>query len=245
MRAVHSEQIVMLDGLNTMFDKPPEHDDHLSQQFRKQILTTAHLDVGNIYMCAQTQSKLHPNFDRVIKGILEKDLSAVIVLSRNPLVPIATQTLAHRLDKELENLNFSQRVVFMDQTPNTFSFLALQCAADVVLDPIVFGGGVTILEALSCPVPVVTAPSLQAVLNLAAGMLIESSSMHLDAALHALLNKEHSLSLPLGSIAHNIEQYINEAVRLAQSELPQHAFDELWESEKVGLDWARFLQRAA
>ena len=35
-------------------------------------------------------------------------------------------------------------------------FMALQCRADVALDPFPFGGGVTMLEAVACRTPFIT-----------------------------------------------------------------------------------------
>ena len=54
--------------------------------------------------------------------------------------------------------------------------------ADVVLDPFPFGGGVTTLEAFSVCSPVVTAPNLQTVPRLAAGMYRHMRCPHVAGA---------------------------------------------------------------
>ena len=51
------------------------------------------------------------------------------------------------------------------------AYVTLLAAGDVMVDPFPFGGGVTTLEALAVCTPVVTAPTLQSVPALAAGML--------------------------------------------------------------------------
>ena len=68
-------------------------------------------------------------------------------------------------------------------------FLGLLRRADIVLDPFPFGGGVTSLEAFSVCAPIITAPSLQSVPQLAAGMY---RSMIANAK-----TTERSKSLPL------------------------------------------------
>lgn len=51
------------------------------------------------------------------------------------------------------------------------AYVTLLAAGDVMVDPYPFGGGVTTLEALAVCTPVVTAPALQSVPALTAGML--------------------------------------------------------------------------
>ena len=158
----------------------------------------------------------------------DRGLLNAVVLLYNPRQPLAHQHLQSRLIAALRRhivegqrvleirgkwqgetadqvlLRLSRRLVFIDQVSAYASYMALQCAADVFLDPFPFGGGVTVLEALACPprndteaagahggahglpssrstkssmamglsaISVVTAPPLQTVHNLAAGML--------------------------------------------------------------------------
>jgi len=69
----------------------------------------------------------------------------------------------------------SARVRFLPSLEHA-AFLNLLQHADAVLDPWPFGGGVTSLEALSQGVPVVTLPSRQSVVQLAAGFYQRMSS---------------------------------------------------------------------
>lgn len=159
---------------------------------------------------------------------------------------------------------------------------ALQCAADVFLDPFPFGGGVTALEAFSChsasggglkvradgtdgpeqepPVRVrggcagpkiVTAPRLQTVPHLAAGMLLAADGLdHLDRTLAALHGGGAPTRLTLGTIiANGVAEYVAEALRLGRASLnaactpPEHA-NLLWQSDKAVCEWGRFLHTA-
>ena len=95
------------------------------------------------------------------------------------------------------------RVRFFPTLPHD-EFLVLLRFADVVLDPFPFGGGVTTLEALSMGTPVVTLPTRQTVVRLAAGFMRK-----IGLASPALGN----LTIPL--VVASTEDYIRSALRIA------------------------------
>ncbi len=108
----------------------------------------------NIYLCPQTLFKFHPDFDQILIGILKRDPQGMLVLLEGR-VPNWTARLSQRLGDAMPG--FEQRVRFMPALPRE-RFLALLASADVILDPLHFGGGNTTYEALALGTPVVSLP---------------------------------------------------------------------------------------
>jgi predicted O-linked N-acetylglucosamine transferase (SPINDLY family) len=109
------------------------------------------------YCCLQNLFKLHPEFDAALKGILEADARAEIVLlessPRN-----AMDQLRSRFERTLGGLAGRVRFVPRMAQQDYQSFVA---GADVVLDPFHFGGANSSCEPLAFGVPVVTLPAFQ------------------------------------------------------------------------------------
>ncbi len=109
----------------------------------------------NIYLCFQNLFKIHPQFDAILRGILERDRDAIIVMMEGKYANW-TNLLKKRFERQLGGHH--ERVIFLP-TQNHPRFLALHTIAKVSLDPIHFGGGNTTYEALALGLPVVTWPS--------------------------------------------------------------------------------------
>ena len=108
------------------------------------------------YFCPQSLFKLHPDFDRALKGILERDAKGeILLLGGNPRWE---QDIRSRLARTLGEV--ASRVRFMPPASHA-EFLAQIAASDVIIDPFHFGGCNTSCEALALGVPVVTLPSFQ------------------------------------------------------------------------------------
>lgn len=110
---------------------------------------------SNLYLCAQQWGKFQPDFDPVLREILETDPRARIVLTdgdnfsaRRPLEARWEKTLGAERDR----LVFLPKLVGDDYT-------SLVLLADVVLDPLYFGGVNTTYDAFSFGKVVVTCPS--------------------------------------------------------------------------------------
>jgi hypothetical protein len=268
-RGAHSEQLVMLDGINIAFDQPKAAEKSRITQVRAELIAAAFPRIGDssesnirLYICSQNPTKLHPSYDDIILGILDRDSTAVVVLSHNAAQPLAHRRLVARLNSAVSESytgNLTDRVVFVDQTSNYDEFLALQCAADVFLDPYPFGGGVTALEALACRasgnglrrsfVPIVTAPKLQTVPALAAGFL---RTAHGTSPL--ILSVPNVERLTHGSIVTSRKTYVDEALYLASSAMddddegPNHSGEGialLWNSSTAVDSWGQFIQTIA
>lgn len=108
-----------------------------------------------VYACPQSLFKLHPDFDAILAGILRRDPRGVVVLLHGR-DPHWDELLCRRFAATLPD--GADRIRFVPPLARD-DFLALNATADVLLDPLHFGGGNTTYEALALGVPVVTLPS--------------------------------------------------------------------------------------
>lgn len=109
---------------------------------------------GAAYVCPQNIFKLHPDFDGWLADILRADPDGRVVLIEGAKQGW-TQRLWHRLSKAMPDV--VERVIFLPYLPTRRYFELVACA-DVILDPIHFGGGNTTFHGLSLGTPLVTTP---------------------------------------------------------------------------------------
>jgi protein O-GlcNAc transferase len=109
----------------------------------------------HLYGCPQSLFKLHPEFDEILGGILREDPLANIVLlqgrSRH-----WDERLLKRFGATIPDV--VERIRFVPPQSRE-DFLSLSSVADVLLDPIHFGGGNTSYEGFTFGIPIVTLPS--------------------------------------------------------------------------------------
>ena len=108
---------------------------------------------ANLYLCAQTLFKLHPDFDALIGDILRRDPAGLLVLIEHP--PHLRAQITARWARTLADV--MPRIRFLPFC-NHNEFLGLLNVVDVVLDPPHFGGGNSSLEAMATGTPIVTHP---------------------------------------------------------------------------------------
>jgi predicted O-linked N-acetylglucosamine transferase (SPINDLY family) len=109
---------------------------------------------SHLYVCPQSLFKFHPDFDAVLAAILERDPTGRLVLIEAPHRQW-TEALARRFARTLGDA--CDRVQFVPRVDRP-AFLRLLATADLVLDPLHFGGGNTSFQALGLGVPIVTLP---------------------------------------------------------------------------------------
>lgn len=144
----YSEKLVRLPNLATYYERPRRSGPPRTRE-------TFGLDPKrHIYLCPQTLFKFHPEFDSILAAILTEDPLGDLVLLEGR-VPNWTRRLQARFEQTLGPA--ARRVHFLPAQPRD-DFLALLETADVILDPIHFGGGHTSYEALAVGVPIVTLP---------------------------------------------------------------------------------------
>ena len=163
--AHYSEQLVRLPLLATYFERPsfngkPQatapHNARKSHHLQRGLTSPGSPlnDTAHTYVCPQTLFKFHPDFDEILAGILNADPLAEIVLLEGR-VSHWTNRLKQRFEKTLPG--GTSRVHFLPAMPRD-EFMNLLATADVILDPLHFGGGHTSYEALAVGTPVVTLP---------------------------------------------------------------------------------------
>ena len=109
-------------------------------------------------------------------------------------------------------------------------------AADVALDPFPWGGGVSTLDSFAAGTPVITAPSLQTVVQLAAGMYRKMGMGSVDGEC---------------CVAADIDQYVSMAVSVARNstlrqEVSRHitaSRDRVYDDKSSLVEWREILLR--
>jgi predicted O-linked N-acetylglucosamine transferase (SPINDLY family) len=145
----YSEQLVLLKRLPTCYERP---------RLAGNPPTRAALGLpteGTLYLCPQSLFKFHPDFDSILHELLKRDPTGQLVLIEGPHEPwteAVRQRFAETIRQEIDRIHFEPRV-------GRAGFLQLVSAADVVLDPLHFGGGNTSYQALGLGIPIVTLPS--------------------------------------------------------------------------------------
>lgn len=105
------------------------------------------------YLCPMMLQKLHSDFDAAIAAILRRDPQGEFILFADRVRPLWQELLEARFDRGMPDV--AGRISFRPYAPRE-EFLSLLLAADCVVDPFHFSGGVTSDIALSLGVPVVT-----------------------------------------------------------------------------------------
>jgi len=148
-QAHYSENLVLLENLPTYYYRPEvseKHGERAQFGFSEQ---------ANLYVCPQSLFKFHPDFDAILAGILRQDPQGEAVLLSHYSEAVNRQLLA-RFEHAMPDV--AQRIRILPRLDRA-QFLQLLTCADVLLDPVHFGGGNTTYEALALGVPIVTWPS--------------------------------------------------------------------------------------
>ncbi|HER27104.1 MAG TPA: tetratricopeptide repeat protein, partial [Rhodospirillales bacterium] len=107
---------------------------------------------ANLYLCPQTLFKFHPDYDRVLGDILAADPQGRIVIISGRYANkqrLLTERFAKAFPDQVDRVLFVPRM-------NLEQFMQLILIADVILDPMFFGGGNSSAEAISAGAPIVT-----------------------------------------------------------------------------------------
>ncbi len=111
-------------------------------------------DKGHLYLCCQSLFKVHPDFDEIIEGILNRDREGIIVFfhgKHGSWADLLTGRLRRRLGDMTDRVHIIPRYDYDD-------YMNLVALSGVVLDTVHFNGGATTFDALTVGTPVVTMP---------------------------------------------------------------------------------------
>lgn len=147
--AHYSETLVRLEQPAIRYERPPV------DRARNRRGAFNLPQTGTLYGCLQTVFKHHPDFDAVLRAVLEGDPEAHLVLLTDPSDPLY-ERLRTRLARTLGPA--ARRTVMIPHMARP-AFQSLLGQIDILLDPLHFGGGQTTLEAIAVGTPVITLPS--------------------------------------------------------------------------------------
>lgn len=155
--AHYSERLVLRESLLTWQDPPGAPADEKSWQDWRRRFGFARREV--VYLCAQQLGKFHPDFDAVLFEILSRDGSGLVVVTEDRFSTI-TDRLRRRIEAGLgpDRAGLARRIRWLPRQAGA-AYFGLLAAADVLLDPIHFGGVNTTLDGLALGKPIVTWPS--------------------------------------------------------------------------------------
>jgi protein O-GlcNAc transferase len=111
-------------------------------------------DRAHLYVCLQNPRKLHPDMDPLFRGILERDPNGALVLYAGRPGNLAPY-LQERFAKTMPGMG--RRILFLPFLKFDDYCRMLQLA-DVILDPVHFGGGISNFDVFSYDLPIVTMP---------------------------------------------------------------------------------------
>ncbi|CAM9623967.1 unnamed protein product [Ascophyllum nodosum] len=149
--------------------------------------------VVHLYHCIQDAKKFHPSFDVAMRGVLDADPGARLLL------PSTAKVHSERWNQSL-GPEGTERLLFVSEMEHPV-MMKVMAACDVMLAPWGWGAGITSFEALAVGLPVVTLPTEESVLHFSMGQV-------------SLLGLENDL------VAEDSQDYVSKAVRLAND--PPH-----------------------
>jgi protein O-GlcNAc transferase len=122
---------------------------------------------GTLYFCPQRHAKFHPNFDRILRGILKANPTGHVVILQGRRRKSA-EALRARLVVSLGK-TLSRRVLFV-ASQKSLGYYRLLSTMNVVLDSPAYSASLTGYDAFHFGIPVVTLPGAQMVQRYAHGL---------------------------------------------------------------------------
>jgi len=180
----YSERLIKFKNFNIYCDFPKFHNKEFKYNFPQN---------KNIYFCPQSIFKLVPDFDEVLKGIINLDRKALIFFIKDSY-DHQYKIFLQRLKNKKINLD---KIIFLERLSQN-EFIYLCGKADVLLDPLYFGAGNSFMETFLHPAPLVTFPGTFLRSRLALGMYKQ-------------------LNIQDAPICKSIEDYVFKAVEIANN----------------------------
>ena len=181
----YSEKLINFNNFTSFYEVP---------NFYRKDFSLSSFEKYNVYFCSQSLFKILPDFDEILKKILEKDKKAQIIFIRDQW-NVWNKILFNRWKKSIsKNLD---RIKFIDRL-SVDDFINLSGNSNVLLDPVYFGSGNSFIETFTYGTPMVTFPS-----------------SFLRSRLVMGLYKQLKINNP--PVVHSNEDYINLSIELANN----------------------------
>jgi predicted O-linked N-acetylglucosamine transferase (SPINDLY family) len=181
----YSEKLINFNNFTSFYEVP---------NFYKKDFSLSSSEKYNVYFCSQSLFKILPDFDQILKKILEKDKKAQLIFIRdqwNVWNKILFNRWKKSINKNLDRIKFIDRLSVDD-------FINLSGNSNVLLDPVYFGSGNSFIETFTYGTPMVTFPS-----------------SFLRSRLVMGLYKQLKINDP--SVVNSNEDYINLSIELANN----------------------------
>lgn len=143
----YTETLIQFPHVNVYYQKPQIQTPKTRQELGLNKEKT-------LYVCAQSLYKFHPDFDEVLKGILERDANGEIILINAE----QTHVVSDLRKRWATTVGSVQQRIQLINSLKYDEYLNLMNLADITLDPFPFGGGNTQLESFAFGTPVITKP---------------------------------------------------------------------------------------
>ena len=150
---------------------------------------------NNIYSCPQTMMKLHPDFDEILKKILDNDKKATIYFIEDDdevLSKKIYERLKNKIPNNIEKIKFIKKLGYEE-------FINHCGHASVLLDPLYFGGGNSFHESMFFGTPTVSMPS-----------------KYLRS--RVVLGSYNQMNIENPPIVKSIDEYVSTAIEIANKE---------------------------
>lgn len=141
----YSEKLVKFKNFNIYCDIPRFNNKEFNYNFPIN---------KNIYFCPQTIFKIVPDFDEILKDIINLDNKALIFFIKDSYHHQYKILLQRFKNKKID----LDKIIFLDRLSQS-EFIYLCGKSDVLLDPLYFGAGNSFMETFLYPAPLVTCPS--------------------------------------------------------------------------------------
>jgi protein O-GlcNAc transferase len=182
----YTEKLVVFEKIPTYYYRPP-------LPAISKPLSFYNLPENSVmYICQQNLRKVHPDFDKAVSELLNRDKNGRILFIKDKYEAI-TEKLQARL-KAVTGRDYS-RIIFIDRM-NESDYLTVLSQCSIALDTFYYGGGAnTVYDSVQAGIPMVT---------------LEGN--HHSARFASAVFKQ--MNVP-ELITHTIEEYIEKAIELA------------------------------
>ena len=232
----YSEQAVRLRGQGIWYDKIPVPANlnvpNTFETVRNEDMVWPWQKVkGTVtFVCAQSLFKLHPDYDNIIKTILERTPNSHLVFLRGRR-PTWTEMVQNRLKMAMPS-NIYERIHFTPRVGNSNDYLRILGRADVILHPFPFGGSKTSADAILLNKPTVVLVTDKLRCRMAYSFFV---TMGIYETMVYTEDEYIQKAVDLG---------LNKSLREQVSAQMHKNSHKIWERLEVVDAWARFFQRA-